>query len=200
VRTLINDKEIVRFYSPISRPDDLGHIDLLIKVDDNGVMSHKLDNLRPGDTLEFKGPMGGIQLNHTILKHDKITKIGLIAGGVGIAPIIQIVRAAFHIKADHLKLKLVYGAIEESELIFFDTLLQKEKEHSNFNVYFTLDHPPQGWSRGVGFITSEVIKRELFPPGDDVQIIICGPPKMCSIMKSNLEECGYTKDMYYSFI
>lgn len=64
VQANIEGESIVRYYSPISRPDDYGVIDLLIKVDSNGgKMSHHLNSLKYGDTLEFKGPMGGIQLD-----------------------------------------------------------------------------------------------------------------------------------------
>jgi hypothetical protein len=64
VRAVLGGQETIRYYSPISRPDAPGYLDLLLKVDaTGGAMSHHLNSLQPGDTLEFKGPLGGISLN-----------------------------------------------------------------------------------------------------------------------------------------
>jgi len=65
VRAVIDGKECVRYYSPISRPDDLGHIDLLLKVDAGagGCMTTHVAALKPGQTLEFKGPLGALALD-----------------------------------------------------------------------------------------------------------------------------------------
>lgn len=78
VRATIRDKPIIRYYSPISTPHDKGHISLMIKIDSSGgEMSWFLRDMKLGDTLEFKGPMGGHQYNP-----EKYKKYGLIAGWV----------------------------------------------------------------------------------------------------------------------
>jgi cytochrome-b5 reductase len=136
---MIQGKETIRYYSPISRPDDNGLIELLIKVDANGgLMSNYLDNLQPGDTLDFKGPLGGLKLD--IKTPGKIKRIGLIAGGCGIAPMIQIIRSVLHYKRHDMQIKLLYGAVNEDELVFKDLLEQKAKKHGNLSLYFTLDN------------------------------------------------------------
>jgi NAD(P)H-flavin reductase len=70
-------------------------LDLLIKVDEGGAMSQHIASLRPGiDTLDFKGPLG---CNFPDLGIDSksskpVKRIALIAGGTGIAPMVQVCR------------------------------------------------------------------------------------------------------------
>jgi ferredoxin-NADP reductase len=88
VRAVIAGADVVRYYSPISRPDAPGYIDLLIKVDAaGGAMSHHLNALRPGDTLEFKGPLGGISLDFSRAGSlGRVKKLGSVATRSDTAP------------------------------------------------------------------------------------------------------------------
>ena len=58
-------KEVVRYYSPISRSSDYGHVDLLIKIELEKTteisMTNHLYNLTPGQSIDFKGPLGGFE-------------------------------------------------------------------------------------------------------------------------------------------
>lgn len=66
-------------------------------------------------------------------------------------------------------------------------------EDPDFNIYYVLNNPPQGWTGGVGFVTPEMIKEHLPAPASDVKILLCGPPPMISAMKKATESLGYTK-------
>ncbi|KAI9159468.1 hypothetical protein H9P43_008808 [Blastocladiella emersonii ATCC 22665] len=232
VRAELNGEQLVRYYSPISRPDDPGHIDLLIKVDDAGAMSKHIDSLRPGvDALEFKGPLGTsfpkLHLRHRNPELDgdahqppssssssglgatasPVKRIALIAGGTGISPMVQIIRSVLHHQREDLDVKLLYGAVADSELVYREILEQKAREHPNIKLFFTVDHPSDSWPAagedpmyGTGYMSADVLKRELPEPGSDLKIIICGPWKMCQILKQVLPEIGYPPEMWYSFM
>ena len=49
---------VTRPYTPITSDDDLGFVDFCVKVYDQGVMTRKLDALKPGDEMTFEGPVG----------------------------------------------------------------------------------------------------------------------------------------------
>lgn len=193
VRAVLEGQETLRYYSPISRPNDPGVIELLIKCEDSGHMSVHLSNLKPGDTLEFKGPVGGLDLDFGTRK-----KIAMLAGGVGISPMIQILRSAFFEHAD-VELTLLYGAMEMKELVFYDLLREKERENGNFKVHFLLNNPPADWNNLIGFITEDVIKKFCPPPGPDVKIVLCGPGGMCKAIKPILRKL-YPEDNIFSFM
>jgi cytochrome-b5 reductase len=50
-------KPVMRPYTPVTTPEDVGHIDFLIKKYSNGPMSSHIHTLKPGDKLGIKGPM-----------------------------------------------------------------------------------------------------------------------------------------------
>jgi cytochrome-b5 reductase len=64
-------------------------------------------------------------------------------------------------------------------------------------VHYTVDRAPKKWKYSVGFITAEMIKEHMPPPGKDTQILLCGPPPMIKFaVMPAFEKLGYTKDMF----
>jgi len=205
VRATLDGKETLRYYSPMSRPDDLGHIDLLMKVDaSGGAMTTHVNSLKPGDTLEFKGPLGGLDLDFsTPTSLGKIKKIGLICGGTGLAAMSQIMRSAFYHRREEVQIKLIYAAAAPSQLAYLPLLKRKAAEHKNFELYCAVDKVPEGetWDGHVGFVTADVVREHMWAPGDDIKVVICGPYPMCMSLKNKvLPALGYTPDMFFSYM
>jgi cytochrome-b5 reductase len=73
-------------YTPVS-PEGLGHFDLMIKKYPTGIASSFIHALKPGQTLEFKGPIMKFQY-----KPNDWPEILMLAGGSGITPMIQVTR------------------------------------------------------------------------------------------------------------
>lgn len=187
---------VIRCYSPISSPDEYGTLQLLIKCEPGGALSSFMGTMRPGEMLDFSGFHGDLDVH---LEQAKC--VGMIAGGVGISPMIQILRHAIVQGNNDVQLKLLYGAVTLDELVYYKDLLDIVALHHNIKVTFYLNNPPEGWKGGVGFINEEAIKRELAPPGEGVRVILCGPPGMCRSLKPVISgNCGYTSDMFYSFM
>ncbi|TMS39991.1 hypothetical protein L596_006434 [Steinernema carpocapsae] len=106
----VDGKLVVRPYTPISSDDDHGFVELMIKVyfknthekfPEGGKMSQHLESMQIGDTIDFRGPSGLIVYkgNGTFaVRPDKKSEIairkfdhiGMIAGGTGITPMLQI--------------------------------------------------------------------------------------------------------------
>jgi len=151
VRAAFAGDSKVRFYSPITRYDTHGCIDLLIKTSPNeslGMTQHIMD-MKPGHFLEFSGPKGGFNFD---IK--EVPKIGLIAGGVGISPMIQIIRQVVYSKLN-TEVTLLWGVEFMSELIYKWKLDKLVKECPNLKVVYVLHHPPYSWEGEVGFIDNE---------------------------------------------
>lgn len=66
-------------------------------------------------------------------------------------------------------------------------------------VTYVVNHPEESWTGEKGFISKDIIARHLFPPGEGVKIVVCGPWKMCQAMKGLLKEVGYTDRVRYCF-
>jgi cytochrome-b5 reductase len=99
----------------------------------------------------------------------------MIAGGTGITPMLQIIRAALKNPADKTRLSLIYANVNEEDILVRAELDDLARLHSSrFKVYYVLNNHPSGWTGGVGFITKEQIAQRLPPSNSDIKILMCG--------------------------
>ncbi|KAF7791920.1 hypothetical protein EIP86_002946 [Pleurotus ostreatoroseus] len=183
----INGKEIMRSYTPTSSDDDLGHFDLVIKAYEKGNISRHVSLLRIGDTIKVKGPKGQFTYAPGLAR-----ALGMIAGGTGITPMLQIIRAALKNPQDTTKLNLIYANVNADDILLKTELDELAAAHpARFAVYYVLNNPPAGWTGGVGFVSKEQIEKHLPPTSEDIKILMCGPPPMMTAMKKHLDELKY---------
>ena len=140
------EKPVLRPYTPVNDESEPGHLDLLVKVYPNGPMSEHIHALKPGDSLSFKGPLP--KYSWTANKH---THISLIAGGTGITPMYQLVRAIFNNPSDTTKVSLIFGNVGAGDILLKEEFEKLEKSYPDrFRAWYTLDNPPEGWKHGQG--------------------------------------------------
>nr|CAB3472034.1 unnamed protein product [Digitaria exilis] len=192
-------KYVIRPYTPISDPDSKGYFDLLIKVYPDGKMSQYFASLKPGDVVEVKGPIeklryspnmkkqigmvaGGtgitpmLQVVRAILKNpDDNTQV---AGGTGITPMLQVVRAILKNPDDNTQVSLIYANVSPDDILLKKELDRLASSYPNFKVFYTVDKPSNDWRGGVGFVSKDMVLKGLPGPGDDSLILVCGPPGM----------------------
>jgi len=186
-------KEVVRSYTPISSDDNLGFFDLLIKSYPTGNISKHMASMQLGQTLKVKGPKGAMVYTPNLVKH-----FGMIAGGTGITPMLQIIRAIVKGRprnggTDRTKVDLLFANVNVEDILLKEDLDALAEEDPDFNIHYVLNNPPEGWKGGVGFVTPDMIKAKLPAPGPDMKILVCGPPPMVSAMKKATESLGYEK-------
>ncbi|KAL9556057.1 hypothetical protein MBANPS3_002053 [Mucor bainieri] len=196
-------KPIIRPYTPVSEEETVGHVDFIIKKYDNGALTPTIHNMKPGDTLEFKGPIPKYNW-----EQDQKSNVGMIAGGTGITPMLQVIRRVFHEKSNDKKTKisLIFANQTEEDILLKDELDKIAKEHPDrFKVVYALDKAPENWSGVTGYVTKEVVQANLpGPKEEDSVIFVCGPPPMVKsvagarTMKSQGELEGVLKELGYS--
>ncbi|KIW11371.1 hypothetical protein PV08_10671 [Exophiala spinifera] len=204
-----HDKPVIRPYTPINEEDEKGFVELLVKVYPNGPMSEHLHSMTPGQTLSMKGPIPKYPWSAN--KHDHIT---LIAGGTGITPMYQLIRAIFKNPEDKTKVSLIFGNVKEEDILLKEELQKIENEFpQRFRAFYTLDNPPESWPYGKGFITKELLKDVIpDPKSPNIKVFVCGPPGMYKAISGAkvsptdqgelsgiLKELGYTKEQVYKF-
>ncbi|PFH54645.1 hypothetical protein AMATHDRAFT_134112 [Amanita thiersii Skay4041] len=184
----INGKMISRNYTPISNGEDSGYFDLLIKTYEKGNISRHFAQLKIGDKIRVKGPKGNFVYNPDLTK-----VVSMIAGGTGITPMYQILRAALSNPDDHTKVNLIYANVNHEDILLKSELDKLAQDYeSRFTLYYVLNNPPAGWKGGVGFVTKEHINQYLPNPAEtESKLLICGPPPMVAAMKKNLDELKY---------
>lgn len=198
-------------FSPITRPEDEGMIAILCRVDaKGGAVTKLIHSIRPGNVMHMCA-MGGLRLKFQpdgiFFRGQKIRRIGLLAGGTGIAPMIQIIRAY----TDHIRkhggsvpprgLHLIYAAEEETDLAYMKLLNGVQNDFpEHFRFYVMLNRPPLGWTEGVGFVEPLQIKQHLLnPPTEGDLTVICGPPVFESAMAKVLFRAGFEPSQWFSF-
>jgi cytochrome-b5 reductase len=184
----IDGKEVVRSYTPTSSEDTQGHFDVLIKTYEQGNISKHIAALKIGQTIRVKGPKGQF-----LYGPDLAREIGMIAGGTGITPMFQIIKATVKNPFNPTKLTLIYANVNVEDILMKDELDGIAAKHPDqLTIFYVLNNPPANWKGGVGFVTAQHIKEHLPAPASDVKILLCGPPPMNGAMKKNLESLGYT--------
>lgn len=125
---------------------------------------------------------------------DMARHVGMLAGGTGITPMLQIIRAIVKNPNDKTKVDLIYANVSAKDILLRDELDSLAKKYpQQFNVLHFLSDPPEKWEGGKGFVTKEAIEERFPKPADDIKILLCGPPPMINAMKKHLEELGYDK-------
>lgn len=183
-------KEVVRSYTPISGDHQPGSFDLLIKSYPTGNISKHFATLKIGQKIKVKGPKGAMVYTPNMVRH-----FGMIAGGTGITPMLQVIRAVIRGRAagDKTQIDLLFANVNEEDILLREDLDALAKQDPGFRVHYVLNNPPAGWTGGVGFVTPEMIKEKLPAAADDVKILLCGPPPMISAMKKATEGLGFKK-------
>jgi len=148
-------KQILRSYTPISSDETPGHFDLLIKSYPTGNISKYVASLQVGQTMKVKGPKGAMVYTPNMVKH-----FGMICGGTGITPMLQVIRAIIRGReaGDRTKVDLIFANVNPEDILLKEDLDALAREDPHFKIYYVLNNPPEKWSGGVGFVTAEMIK------------------------------------------
>jgi predicted ferric reductase len=175
------------FSSSSDRDDDL--IGFTIK--ELGDFTSTIKDLKPGDPIYVDGPYGTFNLDE---HYD--SRLVLIAGGIGSAPVLSILRT-MRDRGRIGPVMFFYGNPTWDTIIFRDELAELENQMDCLSVVHVLEHPPEGWQGEKGFITAEILARHL--PGDYKQweyiFFLCGPMPMIEAVEGALLglDIGQTK-------
>jgi cytochrome-b5 reductase len=207
--------EIERKYTPSMLDSECkGHFEVVIKVYrpnqsfcDGGKMSQFFGDMNVGDVVDVAGPFGLIEYKgngkFTISKKEVSTKmLGLMAGGTGLTPMLQLIKAIMYNPDDTTRVSLLFANQTENDILLRDMLEDLQRKNSErFKLHYTLDRPPkEGWQYSSGFITEEMINANMPPPGPETLIFACGPPPMIKFAcKANLEKATYEMSRFAEF-
>ena len=188
-------EEVRRPYTPTTLADTRGHFDLVVKIYPQGKMSQVFARLALGQTLQFRGPMGRFKYVPNMKSF-----FGMVAGGTGITPMYQVMKAILENPEDKTKVSLIFGNITEDDILLKEDLDAMQRTHPDrVEIFYILDKPPQGWTGGKGYVTPEMITERFGSPSADRMVLSCGPPPMKKALKGYLENLGFGDDSLFEF-
>jgi ferredoxin-NADP reductase len=177
-----------RSYSVSSAPDGQPQLEITVeRVDDGEVSPFLLDELREGDRIELRGPIGGYI---TWMPGDGGPLL-LVGGGSGAAPLMAILRARTR-TGDRTPVRLLYSARTVDELLYRAELDARAKAGDGFELIFTLTRgAPEGWTGEQGRIGREILAARGFPPEDRPRVFVCGPTPFVEAVADALVALGH---------
>lgn len=199
---------VIRPYTPVSDTEQAGTIDFVVKKYEGGKMSSHIHDLKPNDTLSFKGPFVKWKWEPNQFK-----SIALIGGGTGITPLYQLIHEITKNPADKTQVSLFYGSQTPDDILIkkeLDALAAKHKDQVKI-VYF-VDKADASWKGETGYISKEFLQKNLPAPGPDNKIFVCGPPPLYKAVSGpkvsptdqgeltgSLAELGFSKENVFKF-
>ena len=138
------------------------------RIDDGEVSPYLVDELRPGDVFELRGPIGG----HFTWSADEGGPLLLIAGGAGLVPLMSMLRHRAA-RGSGAQVHVLVSARSPDDVLYRDELMSLEPSEGLLVAYtYTREAPPgwTGWSRRVdGEMVADV------SPGAGARCFACGP-------------------------
>jgi ferredoxin-NADP reductase len=186
----INGKPVKRSYTIASSPTQSDYAEITVKHKEGGEVSGFLHaHVQEGDLVEFSGPSGSF-----IFTGRECKCILLIAGGVGITPLMGVIRYLTD-RSWPGDIYLVYGiSYGTRNLIFREELEYLQRRHSNLRVVVIVSNPEEpGWKGPIGPITKELIIQSV-PDLASRYVHVCGPVPMMEAVKKILAELGVPRE------
>jgi ferredoxin-NADP reductase len=173
-----------RSYSIASAPEDEHLVLTVQRIDDGEVSPYLAGELRKGDELELRGPIGGY------FAWDDGGPLLMVAGGSGVVPFRSMLRhrAAAGITAE---VRLVYSSRSWAQVIYGPELTDLAGA-DGVDVVFTLTRQaPEGWSGRRGRVDRMLLDDVSWTPAEMPLIYICGPTGFVEAAAAALVDLGH---------
>ncbi len=187
---VIHGKTVRRSYTMASTPTQLHYCAITVKREEHGLFSRYLhDEVKEGDLLDVMGPNGKFTFTG-----EEAKSIVLICGGVGVTPMMSIIRYLTDI-GWHNDIYLLYCCRTTSEFIFREELELLQERYLNLRVYASmLRSEGTIWMGLQGLFTKNIISH-LVPDIASHRIHVCGPPAMMESILAILKELKVPADL-----
>lgn len=186
IQLMINGKRVNRSYTIASSPTRLNSCELSIKREPMGLASRFIhDQLKVGDIVNVSGPSGKFTFTGKVA-----SAVVLIAGGVGITPVMSILRYLTD-RAWMGEIYFLFVTKTEQDLIFYEEIRWLQRRHAQLHVCITLTRIESGstWAADQGRPTAELLRR-FVPNLNQLPVYLCGPNEMMDATKDLLSSIG----------
>ena len=159
------------------------------RVDDGEVSPFLLDELRVGDSIELRGPIGG----YFTWSPGTAGPLMLIAGGSGIAPLMSMLRTRAP-ASSRAPARLLYSSRSERRIIYRRELDRLQGAGDGFILTHTLTREvPDGWTGERGRIGRAMLTQRGFAPRERPHVFVCGPTPFVDVIADHLVAIGHAE-------
>jgi NAD(P)H-flavin reductase len=155
------------------------------------VTNYLFDNIREGDTVGIRGPLGNGFPVKRIQGHDVL----LVAGGLGMVPLRGLLQYLIDLRHHFGHVTLLYGTRSPDQVLFREELDSLNRRGDAEILLSVDDAGGQPWSGRVGVVTELLDHVDLNV--DKTFAVACGPPVFYKFMLEKLVDRGFRKDRIY---
>ncbi len=175
-----------RSYSIASAPEDETLTLTVERLDDGEVSPYLVDELRPGDQLELRGPIGG----YFVWEAAAGGRVLLAGGGSGIVPLMAMLRHRAASGSD-AEVRLLASWRTASDIIYA-TELERLDELAGVEIVHTLTREaPVGWTGRRGRIDQAMLAELAWDPATAATSFVCGPTGLVEAVATELVALGH---------
>jgi ferredoxin-NADP reductase len=170
-----------RSYS-VASPPEQDDLDLIVeRLDDGEVSPYLTDELRAGDQLEVRGPIGGY-----FVWPDGDDPVQLIAGGSGVVPFLSML-GHHRVTQPSREARLLYSARTADDLLGVTELAE-----SAATVSVTLTRgAPANWDGLTGRVDEAMLSTQTLPSTGRPHVLVCGPTGFVETIARTLTASGH---------
>jgi ferredoxin-NADP reductase len=175
-----------RSYSIASAPETPGLALTVERLDDGEVSPYLVDELRPGDAIELRGPIGG----WFTWEARQGGPLMLVAGGSGLVPLMSMIRHR-RLSGSDAEVRLLLSARTPGDVIYADELAEVG-ELAGIEVTITYTRSaPEGWTGPARRVDRALLQEVGWPPERAPRIFACGPTGLVESVAGQLVELGH---------
>jgi len=176
-------------FSIVSNPSNRDFFKLCVR--DVGSVSGALHRMEEGSKVGIRGPFGNGYFPYQKMKNHNVL---LIAGGLGIAPLMSLIRYILHYREEYKRILIIYGAVNPKSILFKNEI-QYWNNRGDISICMSVDNPDDKWTGEIGACT-KLIPRVNFP-AEDTYAVVCGPPIMYKYVIKELEEKKFLPEQIF---
>jgi ferredoxin-NADP reductase len=175
--------QAAREYSIASAPGEPVAI-TVERLDDGEVSPYLTEELRVGDGLELRGPVGG----YFVWDGDNDAPLLLVAGGSGVVPLRAMIR--HRQRSDSTTpVRLLYSSRTLDDVIY---RMELDEARDGIEVVYTLTREqPAGWTGYARRVDSDLLAEVAWRVDDGARAFVCGPTSFVEAVAKTLVDLGY---------
>jgi ferredoxin-NADP reductase len=174
-----------RSYSIASEPDATRVALTVQRLEDGEVSPYLTEELRPGEKIELRGPIGG----YFVWEPSERRPLMLVAGGSGIVPLMAMIRTRA-VAGDNTETLLLYSSRSQDDVIYRDEL--ERLSGSGLTVVHALtDSQPPGWTGYARRVDAEMLAEVGPRPAKRPRVYACGPTPFVEAVAEALVQLGH---------
>jgi ferredoxin-NADP reductase len=174
-----------RSFSIASAPDGARVALTIQRIEDGEVSPYLTDELRPGDKIELRGPIGG----YFVWEPSDGRPLMLVAGGSGIVPLMAMIRTRAA-AGDDTQTRLLYSSRSQDDVIYRDEL-ERLSDNGLTVVNALTDSQPSGWTGYTRRVDADMLAEVAPRPAEQPRFYTCGPTPFVEAVAEALVRLGH---------